>query len=77
MARAANLDAARQGPGEPDLERLATELRVPVDSPHHALGDAITTAHVFLVLAARLARRGYATARDFIDLTTADSSLRQ
>jgi DNA polymerase-3 subunit epsilon len=77
MARAANLDAARQGPGEPDLERLATELRVPVDSPHHALGDAITTAQVFLVLAARLARRGYATARDFIDLTTADSSLRR
>jgi DNA polymerase-3 subunit epsilon len=56
---------------------LATELHLPVDSPHHALGDAITTARVFLALAARLARRGYETARDFVDLTTADSALRR
>lgn len=39
---------------EPHLETLATELGVPVHDPHHALGDAITTAQVFLVLAHRL-----------------------
>jgi len=76
MARAADLGTAHLGV-EPELERLATELHLPVDSPHHALGDAITTAQVFLALAARLARRGYETARDFVDLTTADSALRR
>ena len=76
MARAAGLDVGR-GRGEPDLEWLATELRLPVVSPHHALGDAITTGYVFLALAARLGKRGYETARDFIDLTDADRSLRR
>jgi DNA polymerase-3 subunit epsilon len=76
MARAADLGTTPRG-GEPDLERLATHLRLPVDTPHHALGDAVTTAQVFLALAARLAGRGYETARAFIDLTAADSSLRR
>ena len=39
---------------EPHLETLATELGVPVHDPHHALGDAVTTAQVFLVLASRM-----------------------
>lgn len=76
MARAAGLDTARGG-GEPDLEKLATELRLPVVSPHHALGDAITTGYVFLALAARLGRRGFRTARDFVDLTQADRGRRR
>lgn len=76
MARAAGLDAAR-GRGEPDLEKLATELRLPVVSPHHALGDAITTGYVFFALAARLRRRGYRTAHDFIDLTDVDRCRRR
>jgi DNA polymerase III subunit epsilon len=76
MARAAGFDSAQRG-GEPELERLATELHLPVDSPHHGLGDAITTAQVFLALAARPARRGHETTRDFIDLTTADRALRR
>ncbi len=75
MARAADLDLSR-GQGEPNLEQLATVLGLPVVSPHHALGDAITTGYVFLALAARLRQRGYQTARDFIDLTDADRSLR-
>lgn len=74
MARAADLGAGR---GEPDLESLAIALGLPVVSPHHALGDAITTGYVFLALAARLERRGYRTARDFLDLTDADRVLRQ
>ncbi|MDA2893298.1 3'-5' exonuclease [Mycolicibacterium sp. BiH015] len=73
MARAADLATSR---GEPDLERLATALRLPVVSPHHALGDAITTGYVFLALAARLGERGYHSVRDFIDLTEADRRLR-
>jgi DNA polymerase-3 subunit epsilon len=76
MARAAGLELA-PGRAEPDLEQLATRLGVPVVSPHHALGDAITTGHVFLALAARLDRRGYATARDFLDLTEADRCMRR
>jgi DNA polymerase III subunit epsilon len=74
MSRAAHLKTANCR-GEPDLEPLATELRLPVDSPHHALGDAITTAQVFLALAGRLASQGYHTAREFIDLTTGDARL--
>lgn len=48
--------ASRIDTHEPHLEAFATELGVPVHDPHHALGDAFTTAQVFLVLAARLER---------------------
>lgn len=41
---------------EPDLETAARRLGVPVHTPHHALGDAFTTAQLFLVLATRLER---------------------
>lgn len=74
MARAAHMRCAR-GPGEPALERLAEELRLPVLSPHHALGDARTTAQVFLALASRLDTLGYRRARDFVDLTAGDDVL--
>ena len=56
-------------PGSPDrlvgLEHLATVLGLPVHTPHHALGDALTTAEAFLALAARLfpGDRGGATVR--------------
>jgi DNA polymerase-3 subunit epsilon len=40
--------------GEPSLERLARGLKLPVHTPHHALGDALTTAGVFLALVSRL-----------------------
>ncbi|MFN8191320.1 MAG: 3'-5' exonuclease [Nocardioidaceae bacterium] len=52
LARAAGL--AKVGQGVPQLEALARDLGLPVHTPHHALGDALTTAQVFLVLAARL-----------------------
>ena len=76
MARAAGF-VASHARGEPDLERLATQLGLPVDTPHHALGDAITTAQIFLALVARLAPGGYQTARALIDLTTADATARR
>jgi DNA polymerase-3 subunit epsilon len=38
------------------LEYAAMELGLPVHSPHHALGDAVTTASLFIALASRLER---------------------
>ena len=40
---------------EPSLELLARKLTLPVYAPHHALGDATTTAAVFLALATKAA----------------------
>ena len=53
LARAAGLAAAGASV-EPSLEHLASDLGLPVHEPHHALGDALTTAGVFLALATRL-----------------------
>jgi DNA polymerase III subunit epsilon len=39
---------------EPNLEAAARRLGLPVHTPHHALGDAFTTAQLFLALATRL-----------------------
>ena len=36
------------------LSELARSLRLPVHRPHHALGDALTTAQVFIALATHL-----------------------
>nr|BFE71854.1 hypothetical protein GCM10020092_051550 [Actinoplanes digitatis] len=41
-------------PGEPNLEAASRRLGLPVHTPHHALGDAFTTAQLFLALATRL-----------------------
>jgi DNA polymerase III subunit epsilon len=58
LARAAGLAPAprpgRRVRAEPGLEGLAADLGLPGHEPHHALGDALTTAEVFLALAARL-----------------------
>ncbi len=40
------------------LEDLARSLRLPIHRSHHALGDALTTAQVFLALATHLERDG-------------------
>lgn len=45
------------------LTAVARRLRVPVEHPHHALDDALTTAQVFLVLLPELERRGIVTPR--------------
>lgn len=52
LARA--LDLADSSGREPSLELLARKLGLPVHTPHHALGDAMTTAEVFLVLVTKL-----------------------
>ena len=36
------------------LARLAGLLRLPAETPHHALGDALTTAKAFIALASHL-----------------------
>lgn len=57
LARA--LGHARAAGGrEPSLELLARQLSLPVYVPHHALGDAVTTAAVFLAMATQAARPG-------------------
>lgn len=40
----------------PSLEAVAQALDLPVHEPHHALGDALTTATVFLAAAGRMER---------------------
>ncbi len=44
------------GSSEPSLELLARRRGLPVHTPHHALGDALTTASVLLAQAADLGR---------------------
>jgi DNA polymerase-3 subunit epsilon len=53
LTRALGL-SSRADSHEPHLETLAHSLGVPVHDPHQALGDALTTAQVFLVLVSRL-----------------------
>jgi DNA polymerase III subunit epsilon len=58
---------------EPDevvaLEYAATALGLPVHSPHHALGDAVTTASLFIALAARLEEHGTLTTARLLQLS--------
>lgn len=43
-----------EGPSFLRLERLAREFGQPAETPHHALGDALTTAKAFIAVAAHL-----------------------
>ncbi len=54
LGRAWRRRAGRPDRGPPALGDLAAELGLPAHRPHHALGDALTTAQVFLALAAHL-----------------------
>jgi DNA polymerase-3 subunit epsilon len=51
------------------LEYAATELGLPVHSPHHALGDAVTTASLFIALAARIERGTTLTTAQLLDMS--------
>ncbi len=53
LARTLGLADAESG-REPSLEALAQRLGLPVHTPHHALGDAMTTAQLLLAFATRL-----------------------
>jgi DNA polymerase III subunit epsilon len=75
LARALGYAAGARDGREPSLELLARQLSLPVYAPHHALGDAVTTAAVFLALAsrtaptARQAGPGPVSTRSLIDLS--------
>lgn len=59
---------------EPDIEEAATKLGLCVHTPHQALGDALTTAEVFLALAVRLeTQQPDLTARALVELSTEHS----
>ncbi len=55
---------------EPSLEFLARKLNLPVYTPHHALGDAMTTAAVFLALAAGIEKKLSDEKGEFLTLQT-------
>ena len=55
---------------EPSLELLARSLNLPVYAPHNALGDALTTAVVFLALATGLERNSGLEGGPYLSLRT-------
>jgi DNA polymerase-3 subunit epsilon len=57
------IDRGQGDPGYTQLGRLAAELGLPAHRAHHALGDALTAAQVFLALATHLEGFGRRTVR--------------
>ena len=55
---------------EPSLESLARSRHLPVYAPHNALGDALTTAVVFLALATELEQDQLAKGESALSLRT-------
>jgi DNA polymerase-3 subunit epsilon len=51
------------------LETAAARFGVPVEEAHHALDDALMTAELFLVVATKMAGRGYPTIGSLIRAT--------
>jgi len=58
MWRLLCIERQHRDPGLVRLGAIAEDLGLPVHHPHHALGDALTTAQVFLALATHLEARG-------------------
>jgi DNA polymerase-3 subunit epsilon len=54
---ASHVLAEDEAPAEMTLERAAHAMALPIHRPHHAEGDALTTAQLFLALATRLDQR--------------------
>ena len=69
LARAFGYSAGVNG-REPSLESLARRIHLPVYAPHNALGDALTTAVVFLALATELEREQLAKGASALSLRT-------
>ncbi|NJP06860.1 MAG: 3'-5' exonuclease [Chloroflexaceae bacterium] len=55
-----------EAPTRTTLTSLAQDAGLPVYTSHHALGDALTTAQLFLVQATRLERRGIDSLRKLL-----------
>ena len=56
-------------PARLGLTDLAERLGLPAHRPHHALGDALTTAQVFLALATHLEHRGRLSVKTIMTLS--------
>jgi DNA polymerase-3 subunit epsilon len=54
-------ESSRAAVSSPGLSELARSLGLPVHRPHHADGDALTAAQVFLALATHLEEFGHVT----------------
>ena len=57
------LEEVRENKRTRGLAATAGRRRVPIEDAHHALGDAVMTAELFLVLASKLERHGVADLR--------------
>ena len=57
------VERGRPDPGFRSLGDVAEALGLPAHRPHHALGDALTTAQVFLALATHLEQGGRGSIR--------------
>lgn len=69
LLRATGLAPAGTG-HEPELEAAATSLGLCVHSPHHALGDALTTGELLLATVSRLEREDPGlTARSLVEIS--------
>jgi len=66
LGRAVLLGEGVDCPEVPSLAYLATKLNLPIHRPHHADGDALTTAQVFIALASRLNRERDATVGELL-----------
>jgi DNA polymerase III subunit epsilon len=62
-------------PASPALGDLARLLNLPVHRPHHADGDALTTAQVFIALASRLNRARDATVGELLAVRPAPGAV--
>jgi DNA polymerase-3 subunit epsilon len=69
LARETGMAPSGSDESEPSLERLALSLGLPVHTPHHALGDALTTAGVLLALVTRLEAREPQTVRTLASIS--------
>lgn len=69
------LDRSLPGKAPRALSDLARALNLPVHRPHHADGDALTTAQCFLALATRLERFGAATVGALEDISRPPTAL--
>jgi DNA polymerase III subunit epsilon len=63
-------------PDSPSLDFLARSLGLPVHRPHHADGDALTTAQVFIALASLFDREREATVGELARAQPPRASLR-
>lgn len=67
LGRAVIANEGGSCPDHPSLGQLAGFLDLPVHRPHHADGDALTTAQLFIALASRLDRTRDASVGELLD----------